>query len=164
MEIAKEKSEIFTGLKKNGIAIINSDNIWSDFLLTQAKKKKVKIHLFGHSKNSNTRIIKLLHEKEGSTISYDKKENLHLKYLNTTQAENVIATISVIKELNLNLVKFTKFMSRTIIWKGEKLTIDYDKNKKTFIIDDSYNANPVYESCFVKFSKIKQNIIHLRQY
>ena len=30
-EIAKAKSEIYLGLKKNGIAIINSDNIWKQF-------------------------------------------------------------------------------------------------------------------------------------
>ena len=143
-EIAKAKSEIFTGLKKNGVAIINSDNIWKKFLINEAKKAKVKIHLFGHSKISNTQIIKLVDEKEGSTIFYDKKENLHLKYLNTTQAKNVIATISVIKELKLPINKITKVISnlKPLSGRGEKLIINFESNQKTIIIDDSYNANP----------------------
>ena len=143
-DIAKAKSEIFIGLKKNGVAIINSDNIWKEFLINEAKKVNAKIHLFGHSKISNTQIIKIVDEKEGSTIVYDKKENWHLKYLNITQAENVIASISVIKELKLPTKKITKVISKLkpLSGRGEKLTINFDSNQKTIIIDDSYNANP----------------------
>ena len=41
-KIAQAKSEIYLGLNKNGIAIINSDNIWKQFLITEAKKGKCK--------------------------------------------------------------------------------------------------------------------------
>ena len=143
-EIAKAKSEIFLGLEKNGVAIINSDNAWKDFLITEAKKVNAKIHLFGHSKISNTQILKLINEKEGSTVYYDTKETLHLKYLNTTQAENVIASISVIKELNLSTKKIKKVISKLkpLSGRGEKIIINFDSKQRTIIIDDSYNANP----------------------
>ena len=143
-DIAKAKSEIFIGLKKNGVAIINSDNIWKEFLINEAKKVNAKIHLFGHSKISNTQIIKIVDEKEGSTISYDKKENWHLKYLNITQAENIIATISVVKELKLPTKKIAEVISnlKPLSGRGEKLIINFNNRQKTIIIDDSYNANP----------------------
>ncbi len=157
-EIAKAKSEIFLGLKKNGVAIINSDNIWKEFLINEAKKVKAKIHLFGHSKFSNTQIIKLVDEKDGSTISYDKKENWHLKYLNITQAENVIAAISVIKELKLPIKKITKVISnlKPLSGRGEKLIINFNSKQRTIIIDDSYNANPASMKAALKnFNKLK---------
>ena len=143
-EIARAKSEIFFGLEKDGVAIINSDNVWKDFLITEAKKVNAKIHLFGYSKISNTQIIKLVAENEGSTICYDKIEKWHLKYLNTIQAENVIASISVIKELKLPINKVTKALSnlKPLSGRGEKLIINFDNEQKTIIIDDSYNANP----------------------
>lgn len=143
-EIAKAKSEIFLGLEKNGVAIINSDNCWKDFLINEAKKVNAKIHLFGHSKISNTRIIELVNENDGSIVSYDKIENLHLKYLNKTQAENVISSIAVIKELKLPTKKVTKIISnlQPLSGRGEKLIINFDSKQKTIIIDDSYNANP----------------------
>ena len=143
-EIARAKSEIFLGLEKNGVAIINSDNDWKEFLITEAKKVNAKIHLFGHSKISNTQIKKLVNEKDGSTICYDKIENWHLKYLNTTQAENVIASISVIKELKLPTKKVMKLISKLkpLSGRGEKLIINFNSKQKTIIIDDSYNANP----------------------
>ena len=143
-EIAREKSEIFQGLTNNGIAIINSDNVWKEFLITKAKNVNAKIHLYGRSKYSNTQIIKIIEEKEGSTIFYDKIKSCHLKYLNMTQAENAIAAISVIKELKLKPEKITKIISdlKPLSGRGEKLTINFSKNKKTVIVDDSYNANP----------------------
>ena len=143
-EIAKAKSEIFLGLEKDGVAIINSDNKWKDFLIIEAKRVNAKIHLFGYSEISNTQIIELVAEKEGSTVCYDKIKNWHLKYLNTIQAENVIASISVIKELKLPTNKVTKVIShlKPLSGRGEKLIINFDNEQKTIIIDDSYNANP----------------------
>ena len=143
-EIAKAKSEIFLGLEKGGVAIINSDNNWRDFLITEAKKVNAKIHLFGYCEISNTRIIELVAEKDGSTVCYDKIKNWHLKYLNTTQAENVIASISVIKELKLPTNKVAKVISnlKPLSGRGKELIINFDNEQKTIIIDDSYNANP----------------------
>ena len=143
-EIAKAKSEIFLGLEQNGIAVINSDNIWREFLITEAKKVNAKIHLFGHSQISDTQIIKLVEEKEGSTIYYDKINKWHLRYLNKTQAENVIASISVIKELKLSTKKVKKIICKLkpLSGRGEKLIINFGSKQKTIIIDDSYNANP----------------------
>ena len=143
-EIADEKSEIFSTLNENGIAIINTDTLWSKYLIKKAKKVSAKIHLFGHSKYANTKITKLVDEHEGSTICYDKIKNWHLTNLNTTQALNAIATISVIKELRLCTVTSEKVISRIkpLAGRGEKIIINFGKKDKTYVIDDSYNANP----------------------
>jgi len=142
-EIAAAKSEIFLGLNENGIAIINLDNLWSEYLIKKAKKVSAKIHLFGHSKYANTKITRIIDEKEGSTISYDNKK-WHLKYLNTTHARNAIAAISVIKELKLCTTTSSKIIShiKPLSGRGEKLIINFGHKYKTYVIDDSYNANP----------------------
>ena len=103
-----------------------------------------KIHLFGHSKYANTKITRLIDKKEGSTISYDDIKNWHLKYLNTTQAKNAIAAISVIKELKLCTTTSAKVIShiKPLSGRGEKLIINFGQKYKTYVIDDSYNANP----------------------
>ena len=143
-EIASAKSKIFLGLNKNGIVILNSDNIWSEFLIKEAKKINAKIHLFGHTKKSNTFISNIIQVKNGATVYFDDKQDWHLNYLNTTQALNAIATIAVIKELKLNLINALATISEMspISGRGNNITIKFKDNKKTFIIDDSYNANP----------------------
>jgi len=143
-EIASAKSKIFLGLNKNGIVILNSDNVWSEFLIKEAKKINANIHLFGHTKKSNTFISNIIQVKNGATVCFDDKQNWHLNYLNTTQALNAIATIAVIKELKLNLINALTTISKMspISGRGNNITIKFKDNKKTFIIDDSYNANP----------------------
>ena len=143
-EIASAKSKIFLGLNKNGIVILNSDNVWSEFLIKEAKKINANIHLFGHTKKSNTFISNIIQVKNGATVCFDDKQNWHLNYLNTTQALNAIATIAVIKELKLNLINALTTISEMspISGRGNNITIKFKDNKKTFIIDDSYNANP----------------------
>ena len=143
-EIASAKSKIFLGLKKNGIVILNSDNVWSEFLIKEAKKINANIHLFGHTKKSNTFISNIIQVKNGATVCFDDKQDWHLNYLNTTQALNAIATIAVIKELKLNLINALTTISEMspISGRGNNITIKFKDNKKTFIIDDSYNANP----------------------
>ncbi len=143
-EIADEKSEIFSTLNEDGVAIINSDTSWNEYLIQKAEKVSAKIHLFGHAKYANTKITELVDEKEGSTISYDKIKNWHLTYLNTTQALNAIATISVIKELKLCTVTSEKVISKIkpLSGRGEKIIINFAQKEKSYVIDDSYNANP----------------------
>ena len=160
-EIAAAKSEIFLGLNKNGVAIINSDNLWSEYLIKKAKQSSTRIHLFGHSDVSNTKITKLIDDKEGSTISYDNTKNWHLKNLNTTQAINAIATISVIKELKLCCTTSEKIISdiKPLSGRGEKLTINFGQKHKTYVIDDSYNANPAsMRSALCNFYKTKSKL------
>ena len=160
-EIADAKSEIFLGLNPNGIAIINSDNLWSEYLIKKAKKSSAKIHLFGHSKVANTKITKLIDDREGSTISYDNTKNWHLKNLNTTQAINAIATISVIKELKLCHAISEKIISniKPLSGRGEKLIINFGQKHKTYVIDDSYNANPAsMRSALCNFYETKKKL------
>jgi murE/murF fusion protein len=143
-EIAHAKSKIFLGLKKNSIVVLNSDNFWCNFLIKQANKLNLNIHLYGHCKNSNTSIKKIIQEKEGATINFDNKKDWHLNYLNITQALNAVATVAVIKELKLDLANTLKTISyiRPLPGRGNKIIINLKCNKKAFIIDDSYNANP----------------------
>ena len=143
-EIASAKSKIFLGLNKNGIVVLNSDNVWSEFLIKEAKKINANIHLFGHTKKSNTFISNIIQVKNGATVCFDDKQDWHLNYLNTTQALNAIATIAVIKELKLNIINALTTISEMspISGRGNSITIKFKDNKKTFIIDDSYNANP----------------------
>ena len=157
-EIANEKSEIFSTLNENGVAIINSDNLWSEYLVKKAKKVCRKIHLFGHSKYANTKISQLVDEKEGSTISYDNIKKWHLTNLNTTQALNAIAAISVIKELKLCTITSAKIISKIkpLAGRGEKIIINFGQKYKTYLIDDSYNANPdSMKAALSNFYKIK---------
>ncbi len=100
-EIANAKSEIFLGLNSNGIALINSDNVWSKYLKEKAEKITPNVNYYGYSTNSKTIVNKIIDEKDGCTIFQENELPWHLKYLNTVQASNAVASIAVVKELKL---------------------------------------------------------------
>ena len=143
-EIASAKSEIFIGLNANGVAIINSDNAWCDYLKEKAKKYTTKIKLYGHTVKSNHQIKKIIDEKDGSTIFLENNRPWHLKYMSSVQALNAVGTLAVVEELRLSQETAKKTITdiKPLSGRGHKIIINFKNNQESLLIDDSYNANP----------------------
>ncbi len=163
-EIANAKSEIFLGLNSNGIALINSDNLWSKYLKEKAEKITPNVYYYGHLKNSKTIVKKIIDEKDGCTIFQENELPWHLKYLNTVQASNAVASIAVVKELKLpeEIAKKTISNLKPLPGRGQKITINFKNNQKSLLIDDSYNANP--DSMYASLSNLYKTKSKLHNY
>ena len=88
----------------------------------------------------------------------------HLKYLNTVQASNAVASIAVIKELKLpeEIAKKTISNLKPLPGRGQKITINFKNNQKSLLIDDSYNANP--DSMYASLSNLYKTKSKLHNY
>ena len=73
---------------------------------------------------------------------------------------NILSCISVINELNLPLSKTQNFFKDEILLKGRGKINKINKfNKKFFLVDESYNANPLsVKSAIENFSNIKKRV------
>ncbi len=71
---------------------------------------------------------------------------------------NILLSISVINELNLPLIKIKNFFKDRALLKGRGKINEINKfNKKFFLVDESYNANPLsVKSAIENFSNIKK--------
>ena len=71
---------------------------------------------------------------------------------------NILCCIGILKVLNLNLDKIKNFFKKQTFLKGRgKITKIKKFDKKFFLIDESYNANPLsVKSAIENFSKIKK--------
>ena len=71
---------------------------------------------------------------------------------------NILSCISVINELNLPLSKIESFLKDDVLLKGRGKINKINKfNKKFFLVDESYNANPLsVKSAIENFSNIKK--------
>ena len=159
--IAEAKSEIFLGLKDIPTAILNADNKWCDLLYHKAEKVDANIHLFGFKEKSKTKILKIEDKKDGTTICFDNVKNWHLKYLNSYQAINAVAVISILKELKLDISNGMKAISgiKPLPGRGERIKLNFKNKSRSFIIDDSYNANPMsMKAALENFYKSKLNL------
>ena len=161
-EIAKAKSEIIYNIMKNGTVILNRDDKFFQYFAKIAKRNKIKVKSFGYSNNSD---IKYINTKKRNGILFlnllidRKKYFLRVNNKNKSHIMNILACVSVINELNLPLYKIKNFFKNQPLLKGRgKINKVNILNKKFFLVDESYNANPLsVKSAIENFSDIQKN-------
>ena len=129
-EIVRAKCEILEHLKSNGTAIL-----FNDSRITQIASAiwHNKTKLFDLSQVSNIAL------KKGVTTFSFQGEEYSINALGSTHILNSLCAILVGKELNLSYGEIQRGLSNFKIPEGRGDVIRY---KDSYIIDESYNANP----------------------
>ena len=161
-DIAKAKSEIINNVQKNGTIILNRDDNFFNYFQKIAKKKKIKICSFGFSKRSDIKFsgIKKIHQDFILKVSvYNKIFDFKISNNNNSYIMNILNCIAILQDLNLNLEKAKYFFKNQSFLKGRgKINKVKNFNKIFYLIDESYNANPLSVKFAIEnFSKIKKN-------
>ena len=156
--IAKAKAEIIDAIKENGTIILNQDDRFFKYLYKKSKLKKLKIITFGKDKKSDIYPIRTIKHNNLIKVSIKvkkKKIDLEIKDINIY---NVLASLAVLNELNLNLNDFKKIFKNSEPTEGRgKIHLISRYNKRFKLIDESYNANPLsVKNAINKFNSIKK--------
>ena len=146
-QIAKAKSEIIYNIKKDGYIILNADDKFFSFHKKIAIKRKLKIISFGFSNKSNIKFIKINNFGNFYRIKvkiFDEIKIFDIKYKYMNYIKNLLSALAVFSifkktnKLKINFFKNFKIPSG----RGNLSKIKF-KNKKIFLIDESYNSNPL---------------------
>ena len=156
--IAKAKGEIIENIEKNGTIILNRDDKYFRFLEKKAKLKKLKTLSFGFSKKSDVYPTSVFKKKEHNFLTIklkNSKVRLKTKKINIY---NILASLTLIQELNLNLKKLSHCFKKIQPIEGRGKVHDISRyNKKFKLVDESYNANPLSVKTAIKnFNSIKK--------
>jgi MurE/MurF fusion protein len=157
-DIAKAKGEILDNIKKGGTIILNRDDKFFSYLAGKAKFKKIKIVTFGKNKKSDVYPIKTSNNKNLIKMSVKvKDQNLDLSIKNIN-IYNLLASLALLKELNLNLEKIKNIFQNYEPTEGRGSKHNIKRyNKKFKLIDESYNANPLsVRNAISNFNLIKK--------
>ena len=121
--IAKAKSEIFLGLKTNGVALYNEDALHADILEKAAKEATTNVRTFGKKHHAG---VRLELQEQGEHYQY-----------------NAWAVLSVIEALGLPLEPAVKAINSfgAPEGRGKKYQINLN-GKKFLLIDNSYSGGP----------------------
>ena len=122
--IAEAKAEIFKGVKKGGIAIINEDTNFADVLQKRALENGLKVVAFGKDKHPDVR-LKLQDEGE---------HNLY----------NAWCVLTLIEAMGLDVKKTAEKLGEfgALPGRGAKHKLHLPKGGEFVLIDDSYSGQP----------------------
>lgn len=146
-DIAKAKAEVINNISKGGNIILNKDSKFFSFLSNKAKKNGINITSFSIKKRSDIFLLDVKKIKNYFRLKINVKNKIFYfdtKYSTNNFINNVLACISALSVLNLNLNKMKKkFISFKIPEGRGDIKVVKKFNKRFKFIDESYNANPL---------------------
>ncbi len=160
-QIAKAKAEIMNNIKKGGTIILNRDDSFYNYHKDIAFKKKLNVISFGiKNKLSTIKLVRIKKVKNKYELLINLNSNLvyfNSKNNNNSHLYNILATLAVI-----NLYKNVKNLKKDVFvnfkipnGRGDISKININ-NKKFFLVDESYNSNPLSLKIAVEnFDKIE---------
>ena len=154
-QIALAKSEIINQIKLGGCIVLNADDKFYDLHKKIAKKRNIKIYSFSiKNRNSNIRLMNIKRYKNKFKINVLVNKIEKVFFINSNfenYIKNLLAAIAIIsifknvKSLNQNIFyNFSIPLGRGDI---SKIKIN---NKNIFLIDESYNSNPLSVKSAIK--------------
>jgi UDP-N-acetylmuramoyl-tripeptide--D-alanyl-D-alanine ligase len=150
-EIARAKAEIFSGLVKGGVAIINRDIETFDVLDAAAKQSPAgHVLTFGGHAGADAQLLKFDAQDNFSRISarvLGQELNFTLGAPGRHLAINALAVLLAARSVGLDLATASASLALFASQQGrgarERLRLDRQGPESEFLlIDESYNANP----------------------
>ncbi len=145
--VAKAKAEIFDGLLPGGLAILNANNGWFEFLAKRAREAGALVAAFGEAGGVDAQLID--HRLNGDRASIAAKFHgrdivFSLSHTGRHQAVNALASLLMLEALDVDLDTSLLALEafETLDGRGRTVTKTF-KDGEITVIDESYNANPV---------------------
>ena len=158
-DIAKAKAEIIENIKETGSIIINRDDKFFRYLYTKARLRKLKIITFGKNKKADIFPLRIVKGKIFTKLFLKvNNEKINLE-INNINIYNVLASLAVIKALNLKFDRVKKVFKNLEPTEGRGKTHIITRYNKSFkLIDESYNSNPLsVKNAINNFNAIKKD-------
>ncbi|WP_394130665.1 UDP-N-acetylmuramoyl-tripeptide--D-alanyl-D-alanine ligase [Shewanella maritima] len=140
--IATAKSEIFNHLRDDGIAIINADDKYSDFMIEQAQGKNVIrfSRLGAEAEVTATDVVMDEHGCFGFAMHYQQQSvQVQLPLAGEHQVSNALAACAICVAVGIDLADIAQGLMGLLPVKGR---MQPQQLGRFLLVDDSYNANP----------------------
>ncbi len=159
LHLVDVKCEIFTGMPKDGIAIINSDHQYYARVLYNLKQVLINnVYDFGKSPYANSRLTSYEQIGQEVRLHYsicNTKIDIKIPFIPEHYAQNYTAALQLSAILNLDVNVAAKQLGKISLIEGRgKLVTAKYYNQNYQIICDYYNANP---------TSVKAALLYLKQ-
>ncbi|MDV6330596.1 UDP-N-acetylmuramoyl-tripeptide--D-alanyl-D-alanine ligase [Asticcacaulis sp. 201] len=145
--VARAKAEIFDGLVPGGLAILNADNVWFDFLQREARGNGALVAAFGETGGTDAQLLSHIINGDRADITarfHGRDIAFSLSHTGRHQAMNAMAVLLMLEALDVDLDTSLAALEGAAALDGRgKVTQKAFKGGEITVIDESYNANPV---------------------
>ena len=145
--VARAKAEIFDGLVPGGLAILNADNPWFDYLAQCARGSGALVSAFGEGGGVDARLTshRIVGDRAEIRAQFHGRDlAFTLSHTGRHQAVNAMATLLMLEALDVGLETGIAALEgfAALDGRGKVASIPF-KGGEIIVIDESYNANPV---------------------
>jgi UDP-N-acetylmuramoyl-tripeptide--D-alanyl-D-alanine ligase len=145
--VARAKAEIFAGIEPGGVAVLNADNRWFEFLSGEARKAGAKVLSFGAGEACDARLIDFQPQAGHAVV----QARLHGKALDFPILQtgfhwgpNSMAVLLMLEALGVDLNDSLAALGSFEPLEGRGAETTVQLTGGAFVlIDESYNANPI---------------------
>jgi UDP-N-acetylmuramoyl-tripeptide--D-alanyl-D-alanine ligase len=142
--VARGKSELLHGLKKDGVIILNADDLFADRIAHLAKQRKHRVVYFGINKAADYAASQI--KENGSSVSFvlvcagtHETFRLTMPFVGRHNVYNALAAIAACREYGLSFEEIVQGV-RTL--RLPKMRLERASVGGVTVINDAYNANP----------------------
>lgn len=144
--IAAAKAEIFQGLARNGIAILNADDPYFEFLSEKARAANAKVISFGKAYDADVRFENPTQSEANvsATLHVEGRQyDLCLPQIGEHWIANAACAIAATQAAGIDPKVAVEALGNfgALSGRGEVLNLKIETTEFS-VIDDSYNANP----------------------
>ncbi|THD81248.1 MAG: UDP-N-acetylmuramoyl-tripeptide--D-alanyl-D-alanine ligase [Phenylobacterium sp.] len=145
--VAKAKAEVFEGLQPGGVAVLNADNPWFDFLQVAASDAGAEIRTFGTGEGCDARLIDFQPAGDHAAVQarfHGKGLDFPILQTGLHWGLNSMATLLMLEALDVDLGDSLAALGsfEPLAGRGAERTVRAKGGAFT-LIDESYNANPI---------------------
>jgi len=145
--VARAKAEVFVGLEPGGVAVLNADNKWFDFLKDAAESAGATVRMFGTGARCDARLVDFLVPGGHAVVQarlHGKAMDFPILQTGVHWGLNSMAVLLMLEALDVDLDHSLAALGsfEPLAGRGAESTVAVKGGAFT-LIDESYNANPI---------------------
>jgi len=145
--VARAKAEIFDGLEPGGVAVLNADSRWFDFLRAEALKAGAVVRSFGSVAGADARLVSFKADEASARVdAVVDGQQISFPMLQTGSHWGTMSlcVILMLRALDVDMRTALQALAefQPLAGRGAERSVRIPGGAFT-LVDDSYNANPL---------------------
>ncbi|OXE36239.1 MAG: UDP-N-acetylmuramoylalanyl-D-glutamyl-2, 6-diaminopimelate--D-alanyl-D-alanine ligase [Phenylobacterium zucineum] len=145
--VARAKAEVFQGMAPGGVAVLNADNTWFEFLSSEARKAGLQVQAFGTDSTCAAQLVSFEPQNGYAQVKarlQGRALDFPIRQTGFHWGPNSLAVLLMLEALDVSLDHGLQALAafQPLEGRGAESLVNLVGGTFT-LVDESYNANPI---------------------